>query len=122
MEILSFTFGVLLMIGLLLVITIVAGTVKVLKQQKAIKQLEHQLTDLERSTFEYIGEESRLVHNRFDFIESHFPRVINDQITDAVTQCNSYTDKRVDKLIDICPSLKKETKQTKKLINENKQK
>jgi hypothetical protein len=37
MEILSFTFGVLLMIGLLLVITIVAGTVKVLKQQKAIR-------------------------------------------------------------------------------------
>ena len=122
MEILSFTFGVLLIIALLSVIAIVVGTVKVLKQQKTITQLENQLLNLERYTFEHISEESRLVHNRFDFIENRFPTTINEQITDAVTQCNSYTDKRVDKLIDICPSLKKETKQSKKLINENKQK
>ena len=121
MEILSFTFGVLLIIALLSVIAIVVGTVKVLKQQKTITQLEHQLLNLERNTFEHISEESRLVHNRFDYIENRFPTTINEQITDAVTQCNSYTDKRVDKLIDIC-SPKKETKQTKKLINENKQK
>jgi predicted PurR-regulated permease PerM len=121
MEILSFTFGVLLMIGLLLVITIVAGTVKVLKQQKAIRQLQDQLLDLERNVYEQIVEESQVITNRIDFIESHFPRAINDQITDAVTQCNSYTDKRVDKLIDKC-SPTKVTKQSKKLINENKQK
>jgi len=115
MEILSFTFGVLLMIGLLSIIAIVVGTVRVLKQQKAIRQLQDQLTDLERNVYEQIVEESRMITNRIDFIESNFPRVINDQITDAVTQCNSYTDKRVDKLIDHT-SVKKEIKQTKKLI------
>jgi hypothetical protein len=58
------------------------------------------------------------IHRRIDHVETEMPRAINDQITDSVTQCNSYTDKRIDKLIDTYFK----AKTAKKLLNEDKQK
>jgi protein associated with RNAse G/E len=111
MEILSFAFGVLSMIGLLLVIVIIIGAVKVLKQQKTTKYLERDLDVLEEKIFKYIDAEIQMIHNRADHMERDFPRMIDE----TVIKCSSYTDKRVDKLIDAHIETK-ETKQTKKLI------
>ena len=111
METLSFTFGVLSMIGLLSVIAIVAGTIKVLKQQKTTRHLERRLDVLEENLFKYIDSKTQILHDRADCMEREFSRMTDE----AVIKCNSYTDKRVDKLIDTYIETK-ETKQTKKLI------
>ena len=100
METLSFAFGVLSMIGLLLVIAVVVGALKVIKQQKQIKDLEQYVSDINQDVRRQITGEGQYLHGRIDRMEDTFPRKINDQITDSVTQCNSYTDKRIDKLID----------------------
>lgn len=79
METLSFTFGVLSVVGLLLVITIVAGAVKVLKQQKQIKELEQ---DTDQRTDD--------IHRRIDEVLNHVDKTYSESI--------SYTDSRLDKL------------------------
>lgn len=100
METLSFAFGAFAMIGLLMAILIVAGVVKVIKHGR-------QLEDMERAMYEQIDYTIRHTHE----VEKNMHLTINSQITDAVTQCNSYTDKRIDKIID-----------SKKLLTEEKQK
>ena len=117
MEILSFTFGVLLITVLLLVVAVILGAMKVNKQGKQIKYLEQSITDTERSIWHHISNTHSEIHRRIDYVETEMlPRAINDQITDSVTQCNSYTDKRIDKLIDTYFKVKTTKEQTKKLI------
>jgi len=105
MEILSFAFGVLLIIVLLSVIAVILGAMKVNKQEKQIKYLEQSITDLERN-----------IHFDIAAIEREFSRAINDQIANSVTQCSSYIDKRIDKLIDTYFKVETTKEQTKKLI------
>lgn len=109
METLSFAFGVLTMVGVALAVLIVFSVLKVIKLNKQIREHEDYIQVLEQS-----------VRGRIDRVEEYIPKAINDQITDSVTQCNSYTDKRIDKLIDNYFVVK--TGVTNKLINENKQK
>ena len=118
MEILSFTFGVLLITVLLLVVAVILGAMKVNKQGKQIKYLEQSITDIERNLLQNMSNNRSEIHRRIDHVEIEMPRAINDQITDSVTQCNSYTDKRIDKLIDTYFK----AKTAKKLLNEDKQK
>ena len=101
MEILSFAFGVLLIIVLLSVIAVILGAMKVNKQGKQIKYLEQSITDTERSIWHGMSNNHSEIHHRIDH---------------AVTQCNSYTDKRIDKLIDTYFKVETTKEQTKKLI------
>jgi len=110
METISFAFGVLSMVGLLLVILIVIGAVKVIKQAKQIQELERQILDNDNELHRRISHAGEYTARSFD--------AVNDQITDSVTQCNSYTDKRIDKLIDTYFMVK----ESKQILNENKQK
>jgi predicted PurR-regulated permease PerM len=116
MEILSFTFGVLLTTVLLLVIAVILGAMKVNKQGKQIKYLEQSITDIERNLLQNISNNRSEIHRRIDHVEIEMPRAINDQIANSVTQCNSYTDKRIDKLIDTYFKVETTKEQTKKLI------
>jgi hypothetical protein len=101
MEILSFAFGVLLIIVLLSVIAVILGAMKVNKQEKQIKYLEQRITDTERSIWHDMSNNRSEIHRRIDHVE---------------TQCNSYTDKRIDKLIDTYFKVETTKEQTKKLI------
>jgi predicted PurR-regulated permease PerM len=83
METLSFAFGVLSVVGLLLVITIVAGAVKVLKQQKQIDYLEKWLSEFERNVWQTT---SRL--------EEEMRRDTHEKLNDTTR----YIDSRLDKL------------------------
>ena len=116
MEILSFTFGVLLTTVLLLVIAVILGAMKVNKQGKQIKYLEQRITDTERSIWHGMSNNHSEIHRRIDHVETEMPRAINDQIANSVTQCSSYTDKRIDKLIDTYFKVETTKEQTKKLI------
>lgn len=90
MEILSFAFGMLSMIGLLFAISIVVGIVKVLKHQNQLEGLEQWIRSLS-------GELDR----RFENLERELEIKLND--TNSTISSNydsniSYIDSRLDKL------------------------
>jgi hypothetical protein len=118
MNTLAFTLGVLSVIAVAFVAVLIWGIVKVVKQEKQIKDL--QLTDEETKQFLYKAQDElyREIRTNQDEVFRHtthhvndLSRVveddrkemrayINDQITDAVTQSRAYTDHRIDKLMD----------------------
>jgi len=118
MEIISFTLGVLTIIIAAFVAVLVWGIVKVVKQQKQIDETakcnqdafnsvwrnfdedrKHRYDDSQRIQRE-VNLQIEDLSRRLDHTESEMYRQINDQVADAVTQSKSYTDSRIDKLID----------------------
>ena len=101
METVSFAFGVLSMVGLLLVITIVAGAVKVLKQQKQIKGLEQWLSDFQRDVSQEINKREEELRRDTEQRMDHIHRVIDEvsnHVDKSYSESISYTDSRLDKL------------------------
>lgn len=90
METLSFAFGVLSMIGLLFVITIVIGAVKVIKQGNQIEGLHEQL----RYTHEEIDRRFDQLNRDKDMNMEYLERTIQTNYSETI----SYTDSRLDKL------------------------
>jgi len=78
---------------------------------KTIKQHEEWMANNERNVYDIIHRTREDLDRRLDNMERHANGYVTDlqremeaktnsQITDAVTQSTSYTDKRIDKLID----------------------
>ena len=122
-----FALGILATTMLMVIAVVVVGIVKVFKMNKQItnrhsflndseRYISNRCTDIERNAHDRSVEIERNAHDRFDRVEEHFTRAVNDQITDAVTQSNSYTDKRIDKLIDAYFEVQEVRQQSKKLI------
>ena len=88
METLSFAFGVLAMVAVVLLTVVVVGVVKVYKQSNQINYLERGLSDVYRK----MDEEIRVVHDTM----SQDRRELNRRIDDL----NSYVDSRIDKTIN----------------------
>ena len=129
MNTLAFTFGIVCTIAAIFVAVLIWTIVKVVKQEKTIKQLNDDSRDQFNNIWrrrdedeKWRGENDREFHRHLDSrfkdlegktdnhtsdlyrnlaqVENDVHRAINDQITDAVTQCKSYTDSRVDKMIE----------------------
>lgn len=83
METLSFAFGVLSAVGLLFVITIVLGAVKVLKQQKEIEFLNQWVNDFERNVWQALNRNEEEIHR---------------QLNEKLNETTRYIDSRLDKL------------------------
>ena len=88
METLSFAFGVLAMVAVILLAVVVVGIVKVYKQSNQIDYLERGMSDVYRK----MDEEIRVVHDTM----SQDRRELNRRIDDL----NSYVDSRIDKTIN----------------------
>ena len=88
METLSFAFGVLAMVAVILLAVVVVGIVKVYKQSNQIDYLERGMSDVYRK----MDEEIRVVHDTM----SQDRRELNQRIDDL----NSYVDSRIDKTIN----------------------
>lgn len=88
METLSFAFGVLAMVAVVLLTVVVVGIVKVYKQSNQIDYLERGMSDVYRK----MDEEIRVTHD----IISQDRRELNQRIDDL----NSYVDSRIDKTIN----------------------
>ena len=86
METLSFTFGVLSVVAVILMSVIVLGIVKVLKLQQQIKDLEGNLSHTHSQIFD--GDKN--VHHRIEKDVEQLHRRIDD--------AHSYIDSRIDKL------------------------
>lgn len=111
METMYFVLGMLSIVGAGIIATIVWGVVKISKLLKAIKQQEEWMANNERSIYENIRRLHEDLDRRLDNMDRYGCERVTDlqremegktnsQITDAVTQSTSYTDKRIDKLID----------------------
>lgn len=112
METTMFALGVLTMIMVILITVVVVGIVKVFKMNKQITNLYSYTNDSDRHLNLRCHEIERSSDERLVRMEEHFHRAITSQIE----QSNSYTDKRIDKLIDTYFMVKEAEETNKKLI------
>ena len=115
METLSFTFGILTMVAIIIVVTAVVGIVKVVKQQAQLKRLEKDIEwignrfDNERRDLEtLLNNVETSTYVRFDELERHANKIANEvnqkidkdneQIYYQINETRSYIDSRIDKL------------------------
>ena len=64
------------------------------------KEFERTVDSIHREVSSRLDSETNSIHRRIDEVERQTYQLVNDQITDSVTQTKSYTDSRIDKLID----------------------
>ncbi len=97
METTYFALGVLSMVAVMFITVIVVGLIKVMRMEKNLK-------DLTTETRDQFGEMYRITDsNRTDFY-----RELNEtrenmfrSMDDRVSECRKYTDKRVDKTLNL---------------------
>ena len=90
METLSFAFGVLTVVAVMLVTVVVVGIIKVLKMQKDISSLERWISNTEDT-----------LHTRVNQSLENINNVINDDrrgLHERIDELNRYTDSRFDKM------------------------
>ena len=100
METMYFILGMLSIVAAAFVATIVWGIVKIVKQQKQIQHLHSNIDEQSSTAWRVRDEDIRNQREKETYMERQLSdqfKSINDQITDAVTQCKSYTDSRIDK-------------------------
>ena len=115
METLSFALGVLSVVAATFVVIIVLGIVKVIKQQKQIQYLETTTDDRIRDLRRLNDEIYRRMDDRFESMG----RIIEDdrkELNRKISQSISYTDSRIDKLIDTYFEYKNINKNNKEII------
>ena len=115
METTYFVLGVLSVVALIFIGVIVWGMFKISKQQTEIGNLKEDIQGLVRTISQEIEDTTRRIDSERQYIQSgvrehndRLERQITDiwrgmdtKMTDSVRESNSYTDKRIDKLIDI---------------------
>ena len=121
METTYFILGVLSVVALIFIGVIAWGTFKISKQQIQIKNLQEDIQGLLRTisneseyTSRRIDNERQNIHsdlreynNRMESQVTDIWRQIESIKKDTISESNSYTDKRIDKLIDTYFDIKK---------------
>jgi len=96
METTMFTLGVLSITLAALVALVVYGIVTVLKLKTETAEIWRQLHENNRDVCSHFDRKIEDTHRDINMIEA----TMHNQIQYATTQSNSYTDKRIDKLVD----------------------
>jgi len=121
METTYFVLGVLSVVALIFIGVIAWGMVKISKQQTEIGNLKEDIQGLVRTISQEIEDTTRRidyerqniqseVRGYSDRLERQFTdiwRGIDTRIMDSINESNSYTDKRIDKMIDTYFEVKK---------------
>jgi hypothetical protein len=110
METTYFVLGMLSVVALIFIGVIAWGMFKISKQEKEIGNLKEDIQGLVRRISQEIEDTTRRIDSERQYIQSgvrehndRLERQITDiwrGMTDCVKESNSYTDKRIDKLID----------------------
>jgi len=105
-----FVLGMLSVVALIFIGVITWGMFKISKQQTEIGNLKEDIQQLVRRISQEIEDTTRRIDSERQYIQSgvrehndRLERQITDiwrGITDSISESNSYTDKRIDKLID----------------------
>ena len=121
METTYFVLGMLSVVALIFIGVIAWGMVKISKQQDQIGSLQDDIQGLMRTisqeidyTTRRMDTERQNIHSEFRENNDRLERQLTDiwrgmdtRITDSIKESNSYTDKRIDKLIDTYFDIKK---------------
>jgi predicted PurR-regulated permease PerM len=121
METTYFVLGMLSVVALIFIGVIAWGMFKISKQQTEIGNLQEDIQGLVRTISQEIEYTTRRIDSERQYIQSEvrehndrLERQITDiwrgtdiRITDSIKESNSYTDKRIDKLIDTYFDIKK---------------
>jgi uncharacterized membrane-anchored protein YhcB (DUF1043 family) len=97
MDLMSFTFGILAMIGLLFIVTIIVGFVKVGKHERKLKDLEVLSEECFKRLNETCSEINNELVNQTNRVEDLLMKEI-ERIDRDVQEARSYTDSRIDKI------------------------
>lgn len=110
METTYFVLGVLTVVAVIVAGVITWGLLTINKQQTEIGNLKEDIQQLVRTISQEIEDTTRRIDSERQYIQSgvrehndRLERQITDiwrGITDSISESNSYTDKRIDKLID----------------------
>lgn len=121
METTYFVLGMLSVVALIFIGVIAWGMFKISKQQTEIGSLKEDIQGLLRTisqeieyTTRRIDSERQNIHSELREYNDRLERQLTDvwrgtdtRITDSIKESNSYTDKRIDKLIDTYFDIKK---------------
>ncbi len=121
METTYFVLGMLSVVALIFIGVITWGMVKINKQQTEIGSLKDDIQGLLRTISQEIDYTSRRIDSERQNIHSELReyndrlerqltdvwRGMDNRVTDSIKESNSYTDKRIDKLIDTYFDIKK---------------
>ena len=121
METTYFVLGMLSVVALIFIGVITWGMFKISKQQTEIGSLNEDIQGLMRTisheieyTTRRMDTERQNIHSEFRENNDRLERQLTDiwrgmdtRITDSIKESNSYTDKRIDKLIDTYFDIKK---------------
>ena len=121
METTYFVLGMLSVVALIFIGVIAWGMVKISKQQTEIGNLKEDIQGLVRTISQEIEDTTRRIDSERQYIQSEVRenndrlerqltdiwRGIDTRIMDSVNESNSYTDKRIDKMIDTYFEVKK---------------
>lgn len=110
METTYFVLGMLSVVALIFIGVIAWGMFKISKQQTEIGNLKEDIQQLVRTISQEIEDTTRRIDSERQYIQSgvrehndRLERQITDiwrAMKDSISESNSYTDKRIDKLID----------------------
>jgi len=114
METTYFVLGMLSVVALIFIGVIAWGMFKISKQQNQIESLQEDIQGIIRTISQEIDYTTRRIDSERQYIQSEvrenndrLERQLTDiwigmdtRITDSTKESNSYTDKRIDKLID----------------------
>ena len=121
METTYFVLGMLSVVALIFIGVITWGMFKISKQQTEIGSLKEDIQGLLRTISQEIEYTTRRIDSERQYIQSEVRenndrlerqltdiwRGMDTRITDSIKESNSYTDKRIDKLIDTYFDIKK---------------
>ena len=121
METTYFVLGMLSVVALIFIGVIAWGMVKISKQQTEIGSLQENIQGLFRTISQEIEDTTRRIDSERRYIQSEVRehndrlerqftdiwRSIDTRIMDSISESNSYTDKRIDKMIDTYFDVKK---------------
>jgi len=121
METTYFVLGMLSVVALIFIGVVAWGMFKISKQQTQIGSLQDDIQGLVRTISQEMEYTNRRMDNERQNIQSEVRdyndrlerqltdiwRGMDTRITDSISESNSYTDKRIDKLIDTYFDIKK---------------
>ena len=121
METTYFVLGMLSVVALIFIGVIAWGMFKISKQQTEISNLKEDIQGLVRTISQEIEYTTRRIDSERQYIQSEVRenndrlerqltdiwRGMDTRLTDSIKESNSYTDKRIDKLIDTYFDIKK---------------
>jgi low affinity Fe/Cu permease len=103
METMYFVLGMLSIVAAAVVVIVIWGLLKIKNQQRSIETLQQRLDEMPRQFYDETRNITQTFDRRFDDVWGSF-RDIRNEIVDIsksdVELSKSYTDSRIDKLID----------------------